>query len=313
MDLSIIIVNWNVRDLLRRCLESIFLQTKNISFEVFVVDNNSSDGSLDMLKNMRSNLDALRSPDALVGAKEGGSTSLIDKLHLIMNEENVGFAKANNQALREAKGELVLFLNPDTELRSGLDKLLALMRLRPDVAALTCKLVNPDGTLQRNVKRHPTFWSQVLIMLKLHHFSSWCQSIKHYLAHDFNYSREQEVEQVMGAFFLTRRKLINELKGWDEDYPLWWEDVQLCQDFARRGWKIIYTPTYEVLHHEGKSFAQVMHLSRQRRFNRGMIIYFRKNGKWWQVKILQILSPMSLILASLTQLLKIKPRSQSKI
>jgi len=145
MDLSIIIVSWRVRDLLEKCLKSIFEQTRDIEFEVFVVDNNSEDGSLEMVK------------------------SKFSHVQLIANKKNLGFAKANNQAIKQARGEYILLLNPDTEILNGaLEKSLNFMRKNPKIGVLGCQILNSDGSLQPSVRRFPCFLDQVGILLKIH-------------------------------------------------------------------------------------------------------------------------------------------------
>ena len=318
MQLSIIIVNWNTRELLRKCLRSIFEFTKDISFEVFVVDNASSDGSAEMVRNE------------------------FPQVRLIANSQNFGFAKANNLALkmldfphssatsqqsqesspqgevgvaqRYPRSKYVLFMNPDMEIRENVfKKMFDFMESRPDIAISTCKLVYPDGSIQPNIKRHPTFLSQALILLKLHHFFSFLPTIKRYLAKDFDYSKESEVEQIMGAFVFARHDFMDKVKGWDEDYFIWWEDVELCKRAAELGEKIVYFPDVYVVHYEGKSFEQIQSFRKQKRFIKSMLIYFKKHHSFFEYFILWIISPISLFLAYLVQICKIKPRPQSKI
>ncbi len=146
MMLSIIIVSWNVRDLLQKCLESIFKYTQNIDFEVIVVDNASKDGSVMMVEEK------------------------FPKVELIANQKNLGFAKANNQGIDKAQGKYILVLNGDTELiDSSLEKLVDLMEENKEWPILGCKLLNSDKSLQESVRRFPKFFDQFLILLKLHH------------------------------------------------------------------------------------------------------------------------------------------------
>ncbi len=331
MDLSVIIVNWNTRDLLRKCLKSIFEFTKDIQFEVFVVDNASTDGSVEYF----------------------GYTRNTRNVHLIANKENLGFAKANNLAAKNAVGKYVLFMNPDMEIRENVfKKMFDFMEAKPDVAISTCKLfyppansigeksnieivsrkaaspsvktifgnlgdgidggVYPDDSIQSNIKRHPTFLSQALILLKLHHFLPFLPPIKKYLAKDFDYSKEQEVEQIMGAFVFAKREFVEKVGGWDEDYFIWWEDVELCKRAAELGEKIVYFPEARVIHYEGRSFAQVQSVKKQKRFIKSMLIYFKKHHSFLEWFLLWLVSPISLFLAFLVQICKIRPRPQSK-
>jgi len=292
MDLSIIIVNWNVSNLLRQCLKSIFLFVRDIDFEVIVIDNNSYDGSIQMLNSL---------------------TFEHNNLQVIFNKENAGFSKANNQGLAMARGKYVLFMNPDMEMVENTPlKLLRYMEDSPTVAACACQLQYGDGHRQPNIKRDPKLLSQIWILYKLHHFlKPWF--LKKYLAKDFDYTREQEVEQIMGAFVFIRREIIKKIGGWSEDYFIWWEDLDLCKQLRKMGEKIMYLPDTRVIHYESRSFNQQMSLIKQKRFNRGLLIYFKKYHNWFSCFLLKLVALDSLMLAWLAQLFKVKPKTQSKL
>lgn len=295
MDVSIIIVNWNVRDLLVKCLESVFRRTKDIDFEVIVVDNASNDNSVTEIR------------------KAFSSEILNNKLLIIANRHNNGFAKANNQGLREAKGKYVLFMNPDMEfIDNTIHKMIGVIEAEDNIGACACQLLYGDRTLQPNVKNDPTFFSQLLIELKLHHIIK-TRSLKKYLAKDFDYTKTSSVQQIMGAFVFTKKSIMKELNGWDEDYWLWWEDLDLCKRIRMKNYKIVYSPVSQVVHYEGKSFAQQMSVPKQKRFVRGLLTYFKKHHSKLAYYILLIFSPISIFLAYLSQILKIKPKTQSKI
>jgi len=296
MDLSVITVNWNVKELVSRLIDSIFQYTDGLNFEVIVVDNDSRDGSVDFLRQ--------------------NHKDWIDngKLKIIANNFNAGFAKANNQGLKIAQGKYLLFMNPDMELtENSFLKLKEFMDQTPNVGIATCRLLYGDKTVQANVKSNPRLCDQALVLLKLHHFLSWLPCLKRYLRKDFDYSQNQYVEQVMGAFIFTRYELMNKIGGWNEDYWLWWEDVEMCKAVAEAGSEIVYLPITEVIHYEGKSFAQTHGLAKQKRFNRGMLIYFQKHHSVFAFSILCALQPISWLLTYITQFFKIKPRSQSQI
>ncbi len=309
MNLSIIIVNWNVRDLLHQCLKSIFLFTENIDYEVIVIDNNSDDGSVQMLNFLTFSAQGGSLPTGQAGALGGEHPNL----QVIFNEKNVGFSKANNQGLQKAKGKYVLFMNPDMELVENTPKLLYdYMEGKSDVSASTCQLQYGDGHRQPNIKRDPSFLSQLWILYKLHHFwQPWF--LKKYLAKDFDYAHEQEVEQIMGAFVFIRRDIMLKIGGWSEDYFIWWEDLDLCKRLRKLGEKIMYTPISRVIHYEGRSFTQQLSLIKQKQFNRGMLIYFKKYHNWLVWLILKIANLDSLILAWLIQIFRLKGKTQSKI
>jgi GT2 family glycosyltransferase len=289
MDLSIIIVNWNVKDLLQKCLQSIYEKTQGIEFEIFVVDNASNDNSAQMV------------------LKE------FPQVTLIASNINLGFAKANNLALEQASGKYVLFMNPDMELiENSFPELIELMDKDSKIALSTCQLIYPDGSRQNNVKNNPGPCDQLLILLKLHHFFQ-PKCLKRYLAKNFDYFKEQEVKQIMGAFIFTNGEIFKQMGGWDADYFLWWEDLDLCKRMQDAGYKIIYTPVTKVIHYEAKGFEQQPSLEKQKRFNRGMRIYFKKHGSLFAYGLIYLLSFLSLILAYLSQVFKIKPKTQSQI
>jgi len=296
MQLSIITVSWNVRELTSRLLDSIFQFTEELAYEVIVVDNNSKDDTVKFLQENYA---------AWIESK---------KLIVIANNFNAGFSKANNQGLKIAKGEYVLFMNPDMELlENSFSKLFDFMEQTPNAGICACRLLYGDKTIQPNVKNDPSLCGQILILLKLHHFFKWLPCLKKYLAKGFDYSQKQYVEQVMGAFIFTRKEIMNKINGWNENYWLWWEDLELCKTVREQGHEIVYLPITEIIHFEGKSFAQTRGLVKQKRFNRGMLTYFKKHHSKLAYIILFSLQPISWLLTILTQLFKIKPRSQSKI
>lgn len=296
MDLSVVIVNWNVKELLDQLLDSIFRFTNGLKFEVIVVDNDSRDGSIEFLRQKFQNR---------ITSQE---------LIIVANNFNAGFSKANNQGLKLAKGEYVLFMNPDMLLlKNTFLKLLIFMKERGGVSACTCRLLDADKTIQPNVKNHPRLCDQILVLLKLHHFLNFLPCLRRYLAKDFDYISEQMVQQIMGAFFFVKRDFIVNLGGWDENYWLWWEDIDLCKTIDEQGGKIVFTPTTELIHFEGKSFAQTYGLKKQKRFNAGLLLYFKKHLPRWQYYVLYSLQPVSWLLTIGVQIFKIKPRPQSRV
>ena len=295
MDVSLIVVNWNVREYLLKCVESIFKYTENITFEIIVVDNASNDGSIEALRSAYT------------------QEILDEKLVIINNKNNNGFSKANNQGLKEARGKYIYFVNPDVEfLENTVIKLKEYMDIHPEVGICTGTLLYGDKTTQPNVKFNPTFCDQVIVLLKLHHFLK-LKCLKRYLAKDFDYHSPSEVQLIMGASMFTRNDLMKAIQGWDEDYWIWWEDVDLCLRVQKRKLKIMYLPITEMIHYESKSFEKVMSLQKQKRFITGMLTYFKKHHSKAAYFALLILSPISYLLAYIVQILKIKPRTQSRI
>lgn len=271
MQLSIIIVNWNTKKLLNNCLKSIFCQTYNFSLEVFVVDNASTDDSVRMIKNN------------------------FPQVHLISNKENVGFAKANNQALREAKGDYLLLLNPDTVInRDTLINSLKFFTYQKDASIMGCKINNPDGSNQPSCRRFPTVISQTLIMLKLHNLFPKMGPLKEYFLLDFDFTKRQKVDQVMGAFFMLTRKTLTTLGFLDDGYWIWYEEVDYCKRAALHGLPVYYNPEASIIHHKAQSFNQVIGPKKQNYLNRSAIRYFYKYEGKLKACWLIIIYPLSI-------------------
>lgn len=283
--LSIIIVSWNVRELLRKCLASIFDQTK-IPFEVIVVDNASSDGSAEMV--------AERFP----------------QVRLIRNNKNVGFGKANNQGTKLARGKYVIFLNDDTEVKDGaLDKMVVCLEAQPEIGIVGARLLNPDGSLQRGTARQfPSFKILVTMLLGWHSFLLNRDWLRQYYLLDENFTRDTEVDQVMGASLMTRKNLLDKLGGFDEEFWIWFEEVDLCQRYKEAGYKIYVVGRAEIIHHQGKSFVQILKIKKFCQLARSLLIYSRKHLLPYQFILLCLLWPLGFLDALTIQILGLKPK-----
>lgn len=255
MKLSIVIVSWNVKDLLKKCLSSVFDNQGDIELEVFVVDNNSADDSVKMVQEE------------------------FPQVKLIANSKNLGFATANNQAIKQARGEYVLVLNPDTEiLPDTLEKSLQFMAGNPDCGAMGCQILSGDKTIQPSVRRFPKFWPIFLMMIKAPKIFKNLKAINKYLATDFDYSATQEVDQIMGAYMLIPQKAFTEIGMFDEKFFIWFEEVDLCRRIKQAGKKVFYYPEPKIIHYGGSSFAQQSRVTKQMRFFKSAWHYFMKNG-----------------------------------
>lgn len=256
MDLSVIIVSWKVIDKLRSNLNALFQSQSDFKFEVFVVDNNSHDGSADMVK------------------KE------FPQVILISNQDNLGFAAANDQALERAKGKFILLLNPDMLVkRDTLENALLWAKENPQATVTGCKLVSEKGEIVRQVRRFPKFSDQLAVTLKLPHF--FPSIINKYLCSDFDYLKAAKVDSIRGAFFLINREEFCKKSGrpyprLDERYFIWFEEVDFCREVYRLGGEVWYTPVAECLDYVGSSFAQVKRGQAQKYFSDSMLKYFEK-------------------------------------
>ncbi len=272
MDLSIVIVSWNVCDLLRRNLKSIYNNTKNIKFEIFVVDNYSKDDTVRMV------------------SRE------FPQINLIINNYNAGFSRAVNQALVMTKGRYVLLLNPDMRVCEGtLEKMVAWMDKNIKVGIAGCHLIKENGETIPHVRRFPSFKDQLAITLKLPHL--FPRILDKYLARDFDYTKEAEVDSIRGSFFMIRQKTIKELGGLDERYFIWFEEVDYCRRAKNAGWKVMYTPIAQCVDYIGKSFSQVKRGKTQRYFRDSMLKYFQKWQPSWQYWLLYIAWPIGFFIS----------------
>ncbi len=231
--LSIIIVNWNTRDLLRQCLHSVLADADTMQphrVETFVVDNASTDGSVQVVR------------------------AEFPWVRLIENEENVGFATANNQAIRQSCGEYLLLLNSDTEIRPGaLAALVHFLDRHPAVGAAGARLLNPDGTLQISSYPAPTllreFW-------RLFHLDA-LYPYACYRMQTWSLDTPRAVDMVQGAALVLRRKTLNQVGLLDEDYFMYTEEVDLCFRIRQAGWCIYWIPQAAIVHYGGQSTQQV--------------------------------------------------------
>lgn len=278
--ISIIIVSWNVSELLEKCLESI-VKTSMMPIEIFVIDNNSHDDTNKMMN------DFIK--------KKSNSDTIIT---FIQNAENKGFAYANNQAFKKARGKYLLLLNPDTELMPGtLLEVIEYMKSNPSIGVTGCKHLNPDGTIQRSVRNFPTLLSQIFILLKIHHIFPNLFSLKKYFAKDFDYSVTQKVDQVAGSFFMISRMAFEKIGFFDEKFHIWFEEVDYCKRLANENLNIYYVADASIIHHGGSSFKQVVPFTKQKVFLSSLLRYFHKHHSSLSLHVIQFFYIPSLILS----------------
>lgn len=250
-DLSIIIVNWNVCELLRACLQSIVQGRGMLDLEVIVVDSASSDDSVVMVQQE------------------------FPWVRLIPCVENVGFPRGNNVGMAAANGRFLYLLNPDTEIvDTALEVMVRYLVQHPDVGAVGSQLLHPDGTVQSSRRRFPTLWVGLFE-------STWLQPLapasllRHYYALDLPDDRPVEVDWVMGASLMVRRDVLTQVGGMDEAYFMYSEELDWCRRIKDSGRRVVYLPTAQVVHYEGKSSEQAV-TARHINFNRAKLRYFRK-------------------------------------
>jgi len=271
LDLGIVIVNYNTRDLLRTCLETVYASQGDFTFEVCVVDNGSPDGSAEMV--------AGEFPQAM----------------LIANQDNRGYPAANNQGLRAlgypngAAPRFALLLNPDTELPpEGLAGMLAFIEERPDVGVAGPRLVRPDGSLDLACRR--SFPSPAVAFYRLAGLSRLFPRSRRFGRYNLTYldpGEVAEVDAVVGAFMLVRGEAIRQVGLMDESFFMYGEDLDWCYRIKAAGWKVFYNPAVEVLHVKR---ASSRHSARARvEFWRAMLLFYRKHyaaDTAWPVHVL---------------------------
>jgi len=275
---SIIIVTWNSEKYIKPCLLSI-LRQKDFNFkdfEVIVIDNNSKDNTVSIIENEFS------------------------EVLLIKNSFNQGFAKANNQGLKIVKGEYVFFLNPDTQLQDHFfPPMLNFFERNQKVGAIAPKMLNPDFSTQPSIRSFPDypilFW-EITGLAKFfpNHriFGKWRMAY-------FDYNQLSEIDQPMASCLLVRKRAIDDVGYFDENFPMFYNDVDLCYRFKKAGWPIYYLPKSFVIHERGASTKRVrakMIFS----MHRSLYHYFEKhdNSKSFKIKK-TILHPLLIFTAIL--------------
>jgi N-acetylglucosaminyl-diphospho-decaprenol L-rhamnosyltransferase len=273
VDLSIVIVNWNVQELLQRCLLSLSrgeatvaptpaVAQPGLTYEIIVVDCASSDGSAEMVRGE------------------------FPWVWLIASDENLGYARGNNLGLAKATGHYLLILNPDTEI---VDDALATMTryldAHPWVGALGPQLRFPDGTLQSSRRRFPSLATAFCESTLLHQWFPNNRAARHYHLADHPADVTQAVDWLVGAALMIRREAWQQVGPLDEGFFMYFEELDWCRRCRAAGWEIHYLPAAQITHHEGKSSEQVM-AARTIRFQSSKIRYYRKYyGLGWALII----------------------------
>lgn len=273
LDLSIIIVSFNTKELVLAIIAAIKKHTKDITFEIIVVDNASTDGSIEEIKNQSGKI------KNLVG---------------IFNKENLGFAAGNNMGIRRASGRYVLVLNSDTIISNNLLKEMVLwMDKNPEVGIATCSLRNKDGSIQGTGGYFPTLprvfsWMTVQDLPFVDRFIKPFHPArsKSFRKETVFYKKPRELDWVTGAFMLIRRNVFEKTGFFDEDYFMYVEDVDFCYRAKKQGWKIWHLPQWSIIHYGGASGNT--RLSVLLEFE-GLKKFYEKHYPNWQYPILRIL------------------------
>jgi GT2 family glycosyltransferase len=231
-DLSIIILNFNVKELLINCLDSILKnKTTRDNWQIIVVDNASVDGSAE---------------------------AIIDKIpqvELVVNKNNLGFAAGNNVGVKKAKAPVVLFLNPDTVVQGqAIENTYEYLMGNPDIGAITCRVELPDGKLDYSSHRgFPTPWNSLTYFSGLAKLFPRSPFFAGYTATYLDISETHEIDCLTGAFLMVRKIAGEQIGWWDKDYFWNGEDIEFCYSLKEKGWKIYFYPDEKIIHYKGSS------------------------------------------------------------
>jgi GT2 family glycosyltransferase len=248
VDISVITVNWNTRDLLLNCIRSVYETTQGIGVEIWVVDNGSSDGSVHEAQ------------------------AAFPDIQVIGNPENKGFAKANNQALARMKGRYALLLNTDAVPAGGaVQELIRFMDTHRDAAVCGVQLLNPDGSRQNSIAKIPTLATEFLNKSMLRRLFP-----KKYPGKELDIPEPVEVESVIGACMIVRKEAIDEVGPLDESYFFFFEETDWCLRMRKSGWKVFHNPKARAYHLQGQTARKVNVLARIE-YWRSRYIFFRKH------------------------------------
>ncbi len=272
IEISVIIVSFNVKKYLEQSLRSIMAALRGMSSEVIVVDNGSRDGSVSMIRR--------RFPEVLI----------------IDNKDNLGFARATNQALKRIRGRAVCLINPDTVVREDTFRLcLKYLNDHEDVGVVGCKIINPDGTLQLSCRRSfPTPFIALTKVFGLSRLFPWSRVFGRYNLTYLDPDETVEVDAVSGSFMIVRKSVVDDVGMLDENFFLYGEDLDWCYRIKERGWKIVYYPAAQIIHYKGRStqeaefnslhfFYEAMHLFVKKHFRSGWFLFphwFIRLGIW---------------------------------
>lgn len=236
IDVSIIIVSWNTKELLRACLMSLETTVCSLRVEIIVVDNGSRDGTVEMVTNDFSDV------------------------RLLVNNRNVGFAVANNQALGQAHGRYLLLLNSDTVvLADAVEKMVHYIDTHPNVGVVGPRLLNEDLSTQLSAHDFPRLDHDAIVLLEVKHWPlvgdlAWWYARRTY---NLDYPQTHEVDWVMGACLMLRREAIAQLGLLDEGYIFFFEESDLCYRMCQHGWSRVFLSEAEIIHYGGQSRARI--------------------------------------------------------
>jgi GT2 family glycosyltransferase len=255
VDVSICIICYQARDLLRDCLRSIYETVDSLSFEIIIVDNHSVDGTLEMLR------------------------SEFQNVRLIVNDYNTGYTRPNNQAIRESKGRYIVLLNPDTLVKPNtFAELFNFLETHPEVGIVGPKVLNRDGTLQKQCRRSEARpWDSFCYFSGLSRIFPYDKRFAGYLMTYLDEDLTHEAEAVSGSCMMIRRQVIEQIGYQDENFFAYQEDTDYCRRARLAGWKIFYNPSAQIIHYGGEGGSNVQPFRSIVEWHRSYYLYYRKH------------------------------------
>jgi GT2 family glycosyltransferase len=276
IDLSIITVSLNIKEIITACLESVIKYTKGLSYEIIVVENGSTDGSLERLKEL---------------AKKYPQITLINA------NENIGFGRANNLGVKKAKGEYLLFLNSDTYVfDNAVKESLENMKKISGCGVYSCKLLNPDRSIQASGGHFPSLGNVLAWQFFIDDLPFIGRLIPSFHPQLASYDKNQQMDWVTGAYMITPKKVFDEAGGFDEKIFLYTEEMELCFRINRLGLKTIYQTSPAIVHIGGATSGSVLALSSE---VKNVIYFWKKHKPQWQLPFIKLF----FIIGSLLRLL----------
>lgn len=254
--ISFIIVNWNTKDILSKCLKSIYDNKPSYSMEIILVDNASTDGSADLVR------------------------ATFPEVIIIQNDSNLGFAKANNIGIRKSKGRYVCLINSDVLiLENCMNLMIEFIDKNPTVGILSPKLLQPDFSLNSNCRKFPTLWNNLTAALGLHILFSKSSFFSTVEMSYFNHDEIRDIEVIAGSFWLVRRKAIDQVGLLDEDFFIYAEDMDWCRRFWSAGWRVVFFPQANAIHYHGSSSSKMPIKLQIQQYRAGLHYWKKYHGR----------------------------------
>ncbi len=254
MDVSIVILNYKSRGLVKQCVKGIVMSQPKLIYEIIVVDNNSNDGCLAMVDNMFSagSEDAIIQPELPIA-----KTLVVPPIVTIQTGYNGGFAFGNNIGMRASKGRYVLILNPDVALVPGaIEAMVEHLDTHPDVGMVGPRLTNPDGSVQYSCRRFPDLLTPFYRRTMIGKLPFARHAVARYLMQDFNQGKTQDVDWLFGACLLVRRSTLDRVGLFDERFFMYFEDLDLCRRIWQAGERVLYLSTVTLVHYHHQLSAE---------------------------------------------------------